>query len=136
VAPDLAGVSAHCGAVTGAPDVGEYDSLYGVGVQRDLQHVEVAVEELVDRGLGTGAPLLVHLGQEAGADLLGLLGGLRPSWHDLGEVVPLLRDRVEARVHAHAVRPARQGLDLAPDSLPGLRRGGHGATARAGWLHV
>jgi hypothetical protein len=72
----------------------------------------------------------------ASTGLLCKLGGLRPRRHDLGEVVPPLRDRVEPCVDTYSERAARQGLDLTPHVPAGLCRGGHGATVRAGSLHV
>ncbi|OLS97711.1 hypothetical protein BJF90_42255 [Pseudonocardia sp. CNS-004] len=95
----------------------------GPGRVLDLQYVKVAVEELADRGFRSGAALVVHLGEQAGPYLLGLLRRRSPRRDDLGEVVPLLRERVEPRVDADSVGAARQGFDLTSCALAGLRRG-------------
>jgi hypothetical protein len=57
------------------------------------------------------AALVVNFGQQPGADLLGPGSGLRSRRHDLFEVVPLLGDRVDARVHDHSQGTAGQDLD-------------------------
>ena len=110
-----------------------------VAVERgllDVEQLQVAVHELVDRGLRARVALLVDLVDEPAADLLSLRGCLRAGGHGLDQVVPLAAQGVDAGVHTDPQGPARQLLDLAAFALPGLAGGpGHGATV-AGSLHV
>jgi hypothetical protein len=57
----------------------------------DGQQFEVAVHELVDRGLGTRIPLLVHLAEQAGPYPLCFLPRARSGRHSFHDVVQLLR---------------------------------------------
>src|ERR1700754_2006024 len=59
-----------------------------------VDDVEPPLKQLVDRGRRTRVPLLVHLVQETGANLL----RLSPRRGDVREVQPTLRDRVHAGV--------------------------------------
>lgn len=79
----------------------------------NVQLVEVPIKELVHRRLGARAATIVHLGEEAGPDLLRLLHCLGPRRDRLGEVHPLAREGVETGVHADPQRPAGERLDLA-----------------------
>jgi hypothetical protein len=74
----------------------------------DLEAAEVAVEKLVHGGVGARVTALVHLGEQAGACLLGLCGGFGSGRYHLGEVVTFLGDRVYARVDPDAQRAAGQ----------------------------
>ncbi len=62
----------------------------------DVQDRHVAVEHLPDGRRGSRLALLVDLGEQSRSDLLGLGRRGRPRRNDLGEVVPLLRHRIES----------------------------------------
>ncbi len=61
-----------------------------------VEHAEPFVEQLANRGSGPRAAPLVDLTQQSGADAFRHLASLRSRWHELGEVQPPLRDRVDA----------------------------------------
>ena len=79
-----------------------------LGGLRAVELVEVARQQLVDGRARARVALLVDLADEAVASRPRLPLGLRTGRDDLDEVVPLLRDRVHAGVHAHAPGAARQ----------------------------
>ena len=86
----------------------------GVEHLRAVELVEVARQQLVDGRARAGVAFLVDLADEAVASRPRLPLGLRTGRDDRDEVVPLLRDRVHAGVHAHAPGAARQEIDAAP----------------------
>ena len=65
------------------------------------------------RGLRARRP-----GHEPGPGLLGLGECRGPAGHDLGEVVPLAGERIDARVDPHPQRAAGERLDLAALAFP------------------
>jgi len=90
----------------------------------DVDDLEVALQQLADRGRRPRLPVSVEVGEQPRPDLLGLRPSLRTVWDGLGQVVPLLGDRVDTRVDADLESPAGQHDDLA---APSTRRllGGH-----------
>jgi hypothetical protein len=90
----------------------------------DVEHLEVAVEETVDRGLRPGVATLVDLGQELGPDLLGGGRGVR----HVDQVVPLAGQRVGAGEDPNAVGAARQTVYGTPSTAGGF--GGHDTSLR------
>jgi hypothetical protein len=88
------------------------------GALLERHHLEVPVEQLVDRGVRARVPPLVDLAREPAHDLLGLGRCLGARWHDLLQVVAALGHRVDTGVHGHAQRAARQLLDAPPRPLP------------------
>src|SRR4051812_19954960 len=74
--------------------------------------------------------------EQAPADGVSLIPCLRTWRDDLDEVVPLLCDRVSARVHAHAKGAAGQLVNAALLPLPWVRRPGHGGHRTAFVSHL
>jgi hypothetical protein len=104
-----------------------------VGVAAALAHsVVVPPPHRVVHNPHPRAALFVDLAEEAGAHLARLGKCARPGWHGLGQVVPLARQRVDARVDLHAQRTAGEGLDLA--ALPFRRLADTRHEARLGRL--
>jgi len=91
----------------------------------DVQDRHVAVEHLPDGRRGSRLALLVDLGEQSRSDLLGLGRRGRPRRNDLGEVVPLLRHRIESGVHAYPQRPAGECRDLPSLALAATCRRSH-----------
>jgi hypothetical protein len=89
----------------------------------DFEELEIAVQELVDRGLGPRVALLVDLRGEPALHLRGLLASVLARGDGLDEVVPLAAEWVDARVHADAEGAVGADLDLAALSS------GHGPEA-------
>jgi hypothetical protein len=83
------------------------------GRRLNVDDFEVPVHQLIDRGARSRVALLVHLAQEPRAYLLSPGFSLWPGRDDLGQVVPSLRHRVDARVHANSKRTTRQHVDAA-----------------------
>jgi hypothetical protein len=91
-----------------------------VGRQRGafgFDHLQVAVEQLVQRRAGPWVPLLPDLGEHPSQRRVGQVTRLRASRNDLGEVAAALGDRVTADVDAHLQRPAGQLPDAAALAL-------------------
>ncbi|GEL22948.1 hypothetical protein PSU4_19020 [Pseudonocardia sulfidoxydans NBRC 16205] len=97
----------------------------GDGPLAALVLVEVAVEQLVDRGRCVRTSSLLDLGHEAEPNLLGPVPYLRARRYYLDEVVPAFRDRVDAPVDAEST--ARQLVDASLLTLPRIDRPGHDA---------
>jgi hypothetical protein len=74
---------------------------------RSVELVEVPLEELIHGGLDPWVATLLDLTDQAVASSSGAT--LRPwsSWDDLGEVVPPLRQSVDAAINPDSQRPAR-----------------------------
>jgi hypothetical protein len=66
----------------------------------DPQNGQVTLQQLGDRCARAGTAALVHLVLQPGKGHLGKSASLRPRLDHLGEVVPALGDRVDARVDA------------------------------------
>jgi hypothetical protein len=79
----------------------------------DIEQLEVSVHELVDRGLGARVSLLVDLVDEPGLGRLCFFERRGTGGDDLGEVDPLVGQRVDACVHLDAQGSTGQRLDLA-----------------------
>src|SRR4051794_3109796 len=73
--------------------------------------LEVAVEQLVDRGRGLRVAPLPDVREEPLPDLLGPIPRLRAGRDDLDEVVPALRHRVLPGVDPHAKGSAGELID-------------------------
>lgn len=81
--------------------------------RRSVELVQVAVEQLVDRGRSARASPLLHLAYQPVSNGAGLPLRLRPCRDDFGEVVPTLAHRVDPGVHADSQRAAGQRIDAA-----------------------
>jgi hypothetical protein len=66
----------------------------------DLEHLEVAVEKLVDGRSGPRLLIFVDLADEPYTDPLGLLGCPRARRHRLSEVQTLAGERIDARARS------------------------------------
>jgi hypothetical protein len=83
------------------------------GRRVDIEDLEPPVEELADGGSGARIAFLIHLVQQPGAHLLGLVTGLRPWRYDLGEIHPPFEDRGHPAAHADAGGSEGQLVDAA-----------------------
>lgn len=75
---------------------------------------EIALDQLVDGRARARVAVLRELANEAVSGVLRGAPGLRPGRDDLDQVVPALRDRVDAGVDADTEGAARKLVDAAP----------------------
>jgi hypothetical protein len=83
----------------------------------DVDHLEVAIQQLVHRGRGPRVPTLVDLVDHPCPSGLSLSDRLRPRRDDLRQPVPLSRDGVVAGVHTHAKSAIGHPVDASSHPL-------------------
>jgi hypothetical protein len=83
----------------------------------DVDHLEVAIQQLVHRGRSSGAPALVDLVDHPCPSGLSLSDRLRPGRDDLRQPVTLSRDGVVAGVHTHAKSTVGHPVDASSHPL-------------------
>ncbi|MEU7814332.1 hypothetical protein [Pseudonocardia sp. NPDC049154] len=127
VGVDRAGLES---ADEGADVILEVSRVHEVRARADVDHLEVAVEQLVDRRRRSRVPALVDLVEHPRARGLSLSVRTRSGRNDLDEVVPTPADGVDASVDAHAVGAAGEAVDAAAGPLAACLSTGHDLKVR------
>jgi hypothetical protein len=83
----------------------------------DVEHLEIAVEQLIHGGSGPRVPALVDLVEHPDPSGLSLCAWTWARLDDLDEVVALACDGVDTGIDAHPVGTARQPIDAAASPL-------------------
>ena len=75
------------------------------GTGRSIELIEVALDQLIHRGVGSRIPALLDLADQPVANGTGPSVGPRSGSNDLGQVVPTLAHRIESGVDATRSAP-------------------------------